>query len=43
MNSEEILKIEQDSSIAILTFNRPTVLNAFNNEMMESTIQKVIT
>ena len=41
MNSEEILKIEQDSSIAILTFNRPTVLNAFNNEMMEKTIQKV--
>ena len=41
MNSEEILKIEQDSSIAILTFNRPTVLNAFNNEMMEKTIQAV--
>ena len=41
MNSEEIIKIEQDSSIAILTFNRPTVLNAFNNEMMEKTIQKV--
>lgn len=41
MNSEEILKIEQDSSVAILTFNRPTVLNAFNNEMMEKTIQKV--
>ena len=41
MNSEEIIKVEQDSSIAILTFNRPTVLNAFNNEMMERTIQKV--
>ncbi len=41
MNSEEMFKIEQESSIAILTCNRPTVLNAFNNEMMEKTIQKV--
>ena len=41
MTSEDIVKIERDSSIAILTFNRPTVLNAFNNEVMEKTIQKV--
>ena len=41
MTSEEIVKIERDSSIATLTFNRPTVLNAFNNEVMEKTIQKV--
>jgi len=39
--SEDVIKIERRDTIAILTFNRPEVLNAFNNELMETTIEAV--
>ena len=39
--AKDSVTIEYDSSVAILTFNRPAVLNAFDNELMESTISKV--
>ena len=39
--AKDSITIEYDSSVAILTFNRPAVLNAFDNELMESTISKV--
>ena len=41
MLAKDSITIEYDSSVAILTFNRPAVLNAFDNELMESTISKV--
>ena len=41
MAAKDSIKIEYDSSVAILTFNRPAVLNAFDNELMEGTISKV--
>ena len=41
MPVKDSITIEYDSSVAILTFNRPAVLNAFDNELMESTISKV--
>ena len=39
--SEDVIKIERRDTIAILTFNRPKVLNAFNNDLMERTIETV--
>ena len=41
MLAKDSITIEYDSSVAILSFNRPQVLNAFDNELMESTISKV--
>ena len=41
MPANDSITIEYGSSVAILTFNRPAVLNAFDNELMESTISKV--
>ena len=41
MTANDSITIEYDSSVAILTFNRPAVLNAFDNELMEGTISKV--
>ena len=41
MPANDSVTIEYDSSVAILTFNRPAVLNAFDNELMEGTISKV--
>tara|TARA_Y100000991_G_scaffold77470_1_gene58247 strand:+ start:102 stop:926 length:825 start_codon:yes stop_codon:yes gene_type:complete len=41
MPANDSITIEYDSSVAILTFNRPAVLNAFDNELMEGTISKV--
>ena len=41
MPTKDSVTIEYDSSVAILTFNRPAVLNAFDNELMEGTISKV--
>ena len=38
---EDVIKIERRGTIAILTFNRPKVLNAFNNNLMELTIETV--
>ena len=38
---EDVIKIERRDTIAILTFNRPKVLNAFNNNLMERTIETV--
>ncbi len=38
---EDVIKIERRGTIAILTFNRPKVLNAFNNNLMERTIETV--
>ena len=38
---EDVIKIERRNTIAILTFNRPKVLNAFNNNLMERTIETV--
>ena len=38
---EDVIKIELRGTIAILTFNRPKVLNAFNNNLMERTIETV--
>ena len=39
--SADNLTIERDDSIAILTFNRPEVLNAFNNSLMKQTLEEV--
>ncbi len=39
--SEENVTIEKDGAIAVLTFNRPEVLNAFDNPTMQSTIDLV--
>jgi len=39
--SADNLTIERDDSIAILTFNRPEVLNAFNNPLMKQTLEEV--
>ena len=39
--SEDVIKFERRDTIAILTFNRPKVLNAFNNDLMERTIETV--
>ena len=39
--NEDVIKIERRDTIAILTFNRPKVLNAFNNNLMERTIETV--
>jgi len=39
--SEELLTIEREGAIAILTFNRPEVLNAFNNPLMEATLETI--
>ena len=39
--NEDVIKIERRDTIAILTFNRPKVLNAFNNDLMERTIETV--
>ena len=41
MAAKDSITIEYDSSVAILTFNRPAVLNAFDNELMEGTISTV--
>ena len=41
MLAKDSVTIEYESSVAILSFNRPKVLNAFDNELMESTISKV--
>ena len=41
MPAKDSITIEYDSSVAILTFNRPAVLNAFDNELMEGTISTV--
>ena len=41
MPAKDSITIEYDSSVAILTFNRPAVLNAFDNELMQGTISKV--
>jgi enoyl-CoA hydratase len=32
------ITVEHDEAVAILTFNRPQVLNAFNNELMHETL-----
>jgi enoyl-CoA hydratase len=34
----EYITVEHDEAVAILTFNRPQVLNAFNNELMHETL-----
>jgi enoyl-CoA hydratase len=39
--SDENVTIEKDGAIAVLTFNRPEVLNAFDNATMQSTIDLV--
>ena len=41
MSAKNNIEIEYDSSVAVLSFNRPEVLNAFDNELMENTISKV--
>jgi len=37
----EFLTVERDGAIAVLTFNRPEVLNAFHNELMRETLATV--
>ena len=32
------ITVEYDEAVAILTFNRPQVLNAFNNDLMHETL-----
>jgi enoyl-CoA hydratase len=39
--SQDPLTVEHDGAVAILTFNRPEVLNAFNNALMERTLETV--
>jgi enoyl-CoA hydratase len=39
--SEGRLTVERDGAIAILTFNRPEVLNAFDNPLMEATLKTI--
>ena len=39
--SDEVIKVEHRDAIAVITFNRPKVLNAFNNELMHKTIATV--
>jgi len=39
--SDEVIKVEHRDAIAVITFNRPKVLNAFNNELMDKTIATV--
>jgi enoyl-CoA hydratase len=39
---QEPVKIEHNANIAIITFNRPKILNAFNNKLMETTLTEVI-
>lgn len=39
--SDELLTVEHKGAIAVLTFNRPEVLNAFNNDLMEATLATV--
>ena len=39
--SEDLLTIERKGAITILTFNRPEVLNAFNNPLMEATLETI--
>ncbi len=34
----EHITVEHDEAVAVLTFNRPHVLNAFNNELMHETL-----
>ena len=38
---QEPVKIEHNANIAIITFNRPKILNAFNNKLMETTLTEV--
>lgn len=35
------ITVENDGAVAVLTFNRPAVLNAFNNELMHETLDAV--
>jgi enoyl-CoA hydratase len=35
------ITVEHDGAVAVLTFNRPAVLNAFNNELMRETLDAV--
>ncbi|QQS11205.1 MAG: enoyl-CoA hydratase/isomerase family protein [Rhodospirillales bacterium] len=35
------ITVERDGAVAVLTFDRPQVLNAFNNELMTSTLAAV--
>ena len=37
----QFISIERDEAVAILTFNRPAVLNAFNNETMGETLEAI--
>ena len=37
----DVLTVEYDGPVAVLTFNRPEVLNAFNNPLMERTLEEV--
>ena len=39
--NEGRLTVERDGAIAILTFNRPEVLNAIDNPLMEVTLKTV--
>lgn len=39
--STELLTVEHTGAIAVLTFNQPEVLNAFNNQLMETTLETV--
>ncbi len=43
MSEHQHIQIERDGAVAILTFNRPAVLNAFNNELMQETLAAVAT
>ena len=38
MTESEALKLERRGRVAILSFNRPTVLNAFDPPLVEATI-----
>ena len=40
--SADNLTVERDDSVAILTFKPPQVLNAFNNPLMEQTLEEVV-
>lgn len=39
--SAQHITVEHDGAVAVLTFNRPAVLNAFNNELMRETLDAV--
>lgn len=41
MSEPQHIQVERDGAVAVLTFSRPQVLNAFNNELMQETLAAV--